>query len=255
MHKVDLNCDLGEGFGMYSIGNDEAIMDYVTSVNIACGFHAGDPEIMQKTVELAMKKGVAIGAHPGYQDLVGFGRREIKMTHDAIRASIIYQVGALKSFVEASGGKLQHVKPHGALYSLAASDYGVAMTIAKAIYDIDKNLIFMGLSNSEMIKAAEDIGLKAAREVFADRRYTKDLKLVSRSVEGSLIEDVDDSISQCIDIIVNSNVMDIELERRELSGDSICIHGDNAHGIELASMLEYTLKSQGIKLKPLRDFI
>lgn len=249
MYKIDLNCDLGESFGIYNIGSDEAIMDYVTSVNIACGFHAGDPLIMEKTVDLAIKKGVSIGAHPGYQDLQGFGRRDIRLTLEEIRALIIYQVGALKTFVEVRGGKLNHVKPHGALYNLAARDSKVAQTIAKAIFDIDENLILLGLSGSEMITEGRKIGLKVANEVFADRRYTKDLKLVSREIEGAVIHDVDDSVNQCIDIIVNQNIVDIELNQRRINGDSICIHGDNIQGVELARILTHALKANNIKLE------
>lgn len=252
MHKIDLNCDLGESFGIYKIGNDEEIMNYVTSVNIACGFHAGDPLIMKKTVDLAIKKGVSIGAHPGYNDIVGFGRRDIKLSLEEIRSLIIYQVGALKAFVEASGGRLNHVKPHGALYNLAASNYEVAETIAKAIYDIDKDLILIGLSGSEMIKAGNDIGLKVANEVFADRRYTKDLKLVNRSKEGALIDNVDDSVNQCIDIVMNNNVIDESLCSRDIIGDTICIHGDNNQGLELAKVLVDTLKLYNIKLESVK---
>ncbi|MBI9013471.1 MAG: 5-oxoprolinase subunit PxpA [Clostridiales bacterium] len=249
--KIDLNCDLGESFGVYALGNDEMIMDYVTSVNIACGCHAGDPEIMEKTVELAIKKGVSIGAHPGYPDLQGFGRRDMAMSKEALRASMIYQISALKGFVEIKGGKLQHVKPHGALYNLAAKDYEVARVIAQAIYDIDPSIIFMGLADSEMIRAGNDVGLKVAREVFADRRYTKDKNLVPRNLKGAVIEDVSDSINQCLSIISKHELIDYEGNKLILEGDSICIHGDNAHGIELVSRLRETLKNQSIKIQSL----
>jgi len=249
--KIDLNCDLGEGFGIYALGNDEKIMDYVTSVNIACGCHAGDPEIMEKTVELAMKKGVAIGAHPGYPDLQGFGRRDMSMSKEALRASMIYQISALKGFVEIKGGKLQHVKPHGALYNLAAKDYEVARVIAQAIYDIDPSIVLMGLSDSEMIKAGLDVGLKVAREVFADRRYTKEKKLVSRNLKGAVIDKVEDSISQCMSIIKQHEIIDYDGHKQVLEGDSICIHGDNAHGIELVSRLKETLTDNAIKIQSL----
>ena len=249
--KIDLNCDLGESFGIYALGNDEMIMDYVTSVNIACGCHAGDPEIMEKTVELAINKGVSIGAHPGYPDLQGFGRRDMAMSKEALRASMIYQISALKGFVEIKGGKLQHVKPHGALYNLAAKDYEVARIIAQVIYDIDPSIIFMGLSDSEMIRAGIDVGLKVAREVFADRRYTKDKKLVSRNLKGAVIEKVEDSIKQCISIVGQHEIIDYDGNRQVLEGDSICIHGDNAHGIELVSRLRETLTNQSIKIQSL----
>lgn len=249
--KIDLNCDLGESFGIYALGNDEMIMDYVTSVNIACGCHAGDPEIMEKTVELAINKGVSIGAHPGYPDLQGFGRRDMAMSKEALRASMIYQISALKGFVEIKGGKLQHVKPHGALYNLAAKDYEVARIIAQAIYDIDPSIILMGLSDSEMIRAGLDVGLKVAREVFADRRYTKDKKLVSRNLKGAVIEKVEDSIKQCLTIIKQHEIIDYDGHKQVLEGDSICIHGDNAHGIELVSHLKETLTNQSITIQSL----
>jgi len=247
--RIDLNCDLGEGFGMYKIGNDDVIMDYVTSVNIACGFHAGDPEIMEKTVKMAIKKGVSIGAHPGYPDLQGFGRRDMNMSHEALRASIVYQISALKGFVELYGGKLKHVKPHGALYNLAAKDYTVSKTIAQAIYDIDPEIIFVGLSDSEMIKAGTDTGLKVANEVFADRRYTSDKKLVSRLLEGAVIESVEDSINQCLSIVKTNTLEDIDGNTLSIKGDTICIHGDNTHGIELVKKLRETLVSQTIKIQ------
>lgn len=249
--KIDLNCDLGESFGIYAIGNDEIIMDYVTSVNIACGCHAGDPEIMEKTVNLAISKGVAIGAHPGYPDLQGFGRRDMAMSNEALRASMIYQISALKGFVEIKGGRLQHVKPHGALYNLAAKNYDVARVIAQAIYDIDPSLILMGLSDSEMIRAGEDVGLKVAREVFADRRYNKEKKLVSRKLEGAVIDKVEDSILQCLSIVQQHEIIDYEGNKQHLEGDSICIHGDNAHGLELVSSLRETLINNNVEIQPL----
>jgi UPF0271 protein len=249
--KIDLNCDLGESFGIYTIGNDELIMDYVTSVNIACGFHAGDPEIMEKTVQIAIRKGVSIGAHPGYPDLQGFGRRAMNLSNDALRASMIYQINALKGFVELYGGKLRHVKPHGALYNLATKDYNTALVIAQAVYDIDPNLILMGLAGSQMIKAAQSVGLSVASETFADRRYTDQLTLVPRGVEGAVIESVEDSIIQCMSIIKSQTVVDINGDIRNLEGDSICIHGDNAHGIELVKSLLDALEQESITVEAL----
>jgi len=247
--RIDLNCDLGESFGHYSIGNDEEIMNYVSSVNIACGYDAGDPEIMEKTVKLAIKKGVSIGAHPGYPDLQGFGRRPITMSHQALRSMMIYQIGALKAFVEAYGGKLVHVKPHGALYNLASKDYDVALTLAKAIYDVDKNLIFMGLAGSEMIRAGQAAGLKVCRETFADRRYTCDLKLVPRGTEGAVIEKIEDSVKQCLQMIKENKIITIDGEEKNMSGDSICIHGDNKHGLEVVKSLLDSFKENNIKVE------
>ena len=247
--RIDLNCDLGESFGQYIIGSDEEIMNYVSSVNIACGFHAGDPEIMEKTVKLAIKKGVSIGAHPGYPDLQGFGRRAMTMSDAALRSMMIYQIGALKAFIESYGGKLVHVKPHGALYNLAAKDYEVALILAKAIYDVDKDLIFMGLAGSEMIRAGEDTGLKVCRETFADRRYTDELKLVARGTKGAVIEAIDDSVDQCLKMIIDNKITTISGEEKEMYGDSICIHGDNAHGIELVKSLLESFELKKVKVE------
>lgn len=249
--KIDLNCDLGESFGAYHIGNDHMIMDYVSSVNIACGFHAGDPEIMEKTVKLAIQKGISIGAHPGYPDLQGFGRRAMTLSDESLRAMIIYQVSALKGFVEIYGGTLRHVKPHGALYNLAAKDYHVAEIIAKAVYDIDPDLILMGLAGSEMIKAAKAVGLKFSRELFADRHYTSDLKLVPRGIEGAVIDKVEDSVNQCLGMIKSNELIDINGKTQIIKGDSICIHGDNAHGIEVVQSLIESLKKENIEVKAL----
>lgn len=253
MFYVDLNCDLGESFGNYVIGNDEKILDYVTSVNIACGFHAGDPVVMENTVKKALEKGVAIGAHPGYPDLMGFGRRSMNISLEEARAYIIYQVGALKTFVEAYGGKLQHVKPHGALYNAASKDYNLARALAEAVYDIDSELIFMGLSNSIMTKAAEDVGLRVAHEVFADRAYNKDGTLVSRKIKGAVIHDTDLCIERVLNMIKNCKVKTIDGTDIEIKADSICIHGDNEMALEFAKNLKEKLREHEIHIRALRE--
>ncbi|SHJ71417.1 LamB/YcsF family protein [Paramaledivibacter caminithermalis] len=255
MFRVDLNCDLGEGFGNYKIGNDEKILDYVTSVNIACGFHAGDPVVMERTVKMAVDKGVAIGAHPGYPDLMGFGRRNMNISLEEARAYMIYQIGALKSFVETYGGKLQHVKPHGALYNTAAKDYELARALAEAIYDVDKNLIFMGLANSEMIKAAKDIGLKVANEVFADRAYNNDGTLVSRKFKGAVIHDTEVCISRVLNMVKKGLVNAIDNTEVMLKANSICVHGDNEMAVEFTKNLNERLVENGIALRALKDII
>ena len=178
--KVDLNSDLGESFGLYKIGNDENVLKYVTSANIACGMHAGDPVVMSKTVKMATENGVGIGAHPGYPDLQGFGRRNMNLTPEEITAFVVYQVGALQTFAKSEGQKLQHVKAHGALYNMAAKDIKIARAIAEGIKLVDPNLIFMALAGSKMVEAAQDAGLKVAQEIFADRAYNSDGTLVAR---------------------------------------------------------------------------
>ncbi|MDK2917856.1 MAG: 5-oxoprolinase (ATP-hydrolyzing) subunit [Candidatus Petromonas sp.] len=251
MYSVDLNCDLGESFGRYTLGNDERVLDYVTSVNIACGFHAGDPVVMEKTVKMALEKGVAIGAHPGYPDLMGFGRRNMDISIEEARAYIIYQVGALKSFVEAYGGKLQHVKPHGALYNTAAKNYELARALTEAVYDIDSELIFVALSNSIAVKAAKDTGLRVANEVFADRAYNKDGTLVSRKVEGSVIHDTELCKHRVQRMIKEGKVATMYGEDIDIKADSICIHGDNVKALEFAQGLRESLLKEEIKLEPL----
>lgn len=251
MFRVDLNCDLGESFGKYVLGNDEKVLDYVTSVNIACGFHAGDPVVMEKTVKMAVEKKVAIGAHPGYPDLMGFGRRDMNISQEEARAYIIYQIGALKTFVESYGGRLQHVKPHGALYNAAAKNYELAKTLAGAVYDVDKDLIFMGLANSEMIRAAKDIGLKVANEVFADRAYNNDGSLVSRKLKGAVIHDTEVCVSRVLDMVKKGIVKTIDGTDIGIKAESICVHGDNAMAVEFTKNLREKLEGNEVELRSL----
>lgn len=251
MFIVDLNCDLGESFGSYNIGNDEKILDYVTSVNIACGYHAGDPMVMNKTVELALKKKVAIGAHPGLPDLMGFGRRNMSVSPDEARAYVIYQLGALQAFVTAHGGKLQHVKPHGALYNMAAVDYKLAKGIVEAVYAVNPELIFVGLANSMMIRAAKDLGLSTASEVFADRAYNQDGTLVARNVPGAVIHDNSLCIARVIEMVKEKSVATIDGGRIALEADTICIHGDNPSAFEFVEELRNKAKENGIVFQPI----
>ena len=250
---IDLNSDLGESFGNYSIGNDAEVMKYVTSVNIACGFHAGDPLVIEKTIKLALKNKVAIGAHPGYQDLIGFGRRSMKLKNDELHSLILYQVGALKAMTEALGGKLDHVKPHGALYSDLAYDYNRALAVSEAIYKIDPELIFIGLANSKMLKAAREVGLRAASEVFADRSYNDDGSLVSRLEEGAVIFDGEACLEQVNQLITNNTVTSINGNTIEMNVDTICVHGDNLKALEFVKALRKFLTQKNIQLKSLKD--
>lgn len=234
--KIDLNCDLGESFGIYTLGHDDLMMDYVSSINVACGMHAGDPEVMLKTIKLAIDKGVSIGAHPGYPDLAGFGRRGMDLSDHALESTILYQVGALKVMVEAHGGRLNHVKAHGALYNKASKDYRTACILVSAIKKIDSKLIVMGLAESEMTRACHDLNMTFAGEMFADRRYTEALKLQARTESGSVLT-FNESISQCKGMILDKGVIDVQGIFRPLVGDTICIHGDNMKGVELAKKL------------------
>lgn len=246
---IDLNCDLGESFGAYKIGNDEAIMPYISSANIACGFHAGDPLTIEKTIQLALKYDVGIGAHPGYPDMEGFGRREMRLSHEELRASILYQVGAVKSMAEASGGRLQHVKPHGALYNLAAIDIEIAKIIAKTIKEIDESIVLVGLSGSELIRAAKEIGITSASEVFADRAYNNNGTLVSRNLEGATIHDTKLVTHRTIKMIKQGIVETITGKIIPIQADTICIHGDNEKALEFVINLGRVFKDQGLTIK------
>ena len=252
MTKVDLNCDLGESFGAYKIGMDEEVLQYISSANIACGWHAGDSMVMEKTVALAKKNNTAIGAHPGFPDLVGFGRRNLAATPAEVKTYIKYQVGALQAFAKAEGVKLQHVKPHGALYNMAAKDPKLAMAIAEAIKEGDSSLILMGLANSEMIKAGEALGLQVANEVFADRAYNDDGTLVARSLPGAVIHDKDLAIKRVIRMVKEGKVESINGKDVEIKVHSICIHGDNPEALVFSKNIREALINEGIEISSLR---
>lgn len=248
MYKVDLNSDLGESFGCYKIGMDEEVLKHITSANIACGFHAGDPIQMDKTVKLAMENNVQIGAHPGFMDVIGFGRREMKISKDEVKAYVKYQLGALNSFVISNGAKIQHVKAHGALYNMAAKDYDISLSIAQAVYEVDKNIILLGLANSSIIDAGKAIGLRVANEVFADRAYNSDGTLVSRSLEGSIIYDPNIAIKRVIKMVKENKVEDINGKDIDIKADSICVHGDNPKAIEFVKRIRSELIKEGINI-------
>lgn len=252
MSCVDLNCDLGESFGAYTMGMDAEVIPKVTSVNVACGYHAGDPLIMEKTVALAKQHGAAIGAHPGFPDLMGFGRRQMVVTPEEAGAYVKYQVGALMAFAKGHGLRLQHVKPHGALYNMAAKDEKLAEGICKAIYSIDPKLIFMGLAGSVMLEAAERIGLKTASEVFADRAYNDDGSLVARSKPGAVIHDPEAAVARAVKMAKEGKVISINGKEIDIRADSICVHGDNPKAIETVIKLRNALIEQGVEVKSLR---
>lgn len=251
MHRVDLNCDLGESFGRYKLGLDEEVIKYVSSVNIACGFHASDPVVMDRTVKLAKKNNTSIGAHPGFLDLMGFGRRNMDISLEEAKAYTKYQIGALYGFCKSENIKLNHVKPHGALYNMAAKDYNLAKAICESIYEFDKEIILLGLSGSELIRAGEDTGLKCANEVFADRAYEEDGSLVSRKKEGAVITDEKEAINRVIDMIVKKQVKTINGKYIDIKADSICVHGDGIKALEFVKKINEKLKENNIDIKPL----
>ncbi len=255
MAFVDINCDMGESFGTYKIGNDEEILKFITSANIACGFHAGDPATMRKTVRLALERNVGIGVHPGFQDLVGFGRRNMNLTPQEVYDLVIYQIGALYGFVKSEGGKLQHVKPHGALYNMAAKSAPLADAIAEAIFKVDPSLILLGLAGSELIKAGQKIGLNTANEVFADRTYQDDGTLTPRAMHNALIRDQNLAVSQVIRMIKQGTVRSVNGKDMPIKADSVCIHGDGDNALEFAKSITLALQESGITLAKMSSFI
>lgn len=249
--KVDLNCDLGESFGAYKIGMDEEVIKLVSSVNVACGFHASDPVVMKKTVEMAAAAGAGIGAHPGFYDLMGFGRRNMNISVSEAYAYVTYQLGALNAFCVQQGVKIQHVKPHGALYNMAGKDYELAKGICSAIHDFDPGIILLGLSGSQMIKAGEDLGLRCAKEFFADRAYEDDGSLRARTKEGAMIEDENEAIERVVKVIKTGKVTTYSGKDIDLEIDSVCVHGDNVHALDFVKSIRERLTKEGITIAPL----
>ena len=252
---IDLNCDMGESFGAYVMGNDTAILETITSANIACGFHAGDPSTMRRTVRMALEKNVGIGVHPGLQDVVGFGRREMAISAEEAFDLVVYQIGALYGFVRAEGGRLQHAKPHGALYNMAAVNRGLADSIAEAVYKVEPELILFGLAGSELTKAGERIGLKTAHEVFADRTYQADGTLTSRREPNALITDHKVAIRQIVRMVKEGKVRATDGTDVAIKADTICIHGDGKTAVEFARVIPGALREEGIEVRKVGDFL
>ncbi len=255
MLRIDLNCDLGESFGAYSLGLDAEVIPYISSANVACGFHAGDPEVMAKTVSHAAAAGVAVGAHPGFPDLLGFGRRNMDVSPKEAKAYVLYQLGALQAFCVASDVKLSHVKPHGALYNMAGKNYDLARAICEAIAAVDPSLILLALSGSQMLVAASDLGLRAAREVFADRAYEEDGSLVARSKPGAMIEDEEVAIARVVRMIKEGKVTAITGKDISLSADSVCVHGDGPKALDFVRRIRGALAAAGIAVEPLASIL
>ncbi len=255
MLKVDLNSDLGESFGSYKIGEDEEIIKNISSANIACGWHAGDSLIMEKTVKLAKNKGVAVGAHPGYFDMAGFGRRNLLVSAEELKSYVKYQLGALMAFAKSNGVSVEHVKPHGAMYNMAAKNYDLAEAIAQAIYEVDDNIILLGLANSQLIKAGEEIGLKVANEVFADRAYMPDGTLVPRSKGGALIQDTGTAIKRVVKMVKYGMIEARDGTEIAIKADSICVHGDNPQSLEFVKNIRKALENDNIQITSLRKVL
>ena len=250
MLSIDLNCDMGEGFGPHDSGNDARVMPLITSANIACGFHASDPRMMARTVHLAAQHGVAIGAHPSYPDLVGFGRRAMELTVEEIEADVTYQVGALWAFCRAEGVPLRHVKAHGALYNKAAGDIATARAIAQAINKVDSSLIMVCLSNSAMVEAAGEAGVTCVEEAFADRAYTGEGKLVPRAKPGAVLHDPALIAERVLRMARDKIVVADDGSEVTLHPQTICVHGDTPGSYEMLTAIRRRLEENGVQLKP-----
>ncbi len=248
---IDLNCDMGESFGTWIMGQDAQVMPWISSANIACGFHAGDFSTMRQTVALAKQRGVAIGAHVSLPDLQGFGRRELRVSADEAYALTLYQIGALAGFAHTAGTRIAHVKPHGALYNMAAKDNVLAGAIARAVRDFDPALILVGLAGSVLPQAGAALGLHVAHEAFADRRYEADGSLTPRRETGAVIHDVDAAVAQAMKIATTGKVETRTGETLSLRANTICVHGDRADAAKFARRLRSALDAAGVRVTAL----
>lgn len=255
MAAIDLNSDLGESFGRYTLGLDEEVIPLISSANVACGYHASDPVVMRKTVRIAKAAGAQVGAHPGYPDLMGFGRRNMAVSPEEAYGYTMYQLGALEGFLRAEGMKMQHVKPHGAFYNMAAKDYSLAEAICCAIRDFDPSLIVLGLAGGQLLKAAEDLGLKAAAEYFTDRAYEADGSLRNRRLPGAMITDEDEAIARTIRMIRENKVRTYDGQDIILNAASVCVHGDGAKALAFVRKIRERLGEEGIAIKPLCEIL
>ena len=249
--SIDLNCDLGESFGRYELGEDEAVMGFITSVNVACGLHAGDPVVIERTVRLAARLGLAVGAHPGYPDLQGFGRREMNMTPEEVEAFILYQVGAVWAFARAAGIELAHIKPHGALYNLAARDKILAEAIARGARRFSAEIILVGMAGSALTAAGESLGLRVAHEAFPDRAYEPDGSLRSRRLAGALLTTPEEITAHALQLARDGITVISRGEQRVVPVDTLCIHGDHAGAAQNAEMARAALEENGILVESL----
>lgn len=248
--RIDLNCDMGESFGIYRLGHDEEVMPMVSSINVACGFHASDPDTMLRTVRLARKYQVAVGAHPSFPDLVGFGRRAMSAAPEEIKADTLYQIGALQAICRAEGMRLQHVKPHGALYQLAAADIHAACAIAEAVYAVDPALFMVCLAHSKMVEAARLVGCRYVEEAFADRAYTKAGTLAPRRQAGAVIHDPTTVAERVLSLVEAQTITTLEDVDIPLTAQTICVHGDNPEAVAITRLIRARLEQNAITVAP-----
>ncbi len=254
MKRIDINCDMGESFGAYTLGMDVKVIKHISSANIACGYHAGDPQVMDKTVKLAKEHGVAVGAHPGYPDLVGFGRRNMDCTPDEIRDFVIYQISALNGFCRLHGIKMQHVKPHGSLYNMSVGNEAQSRAIAEAIAAVDPSLIWVALGGAQtpmVKKIAAETKIRVAFEAFPDRTYDPDGKLTSRKRPGAVIEDPEKSAEQALRMAIDGEIIAVDGSRLKMEIHTLCLHGDNPAAVEHARTIRRALEAEGIAITPL----
>jgi len=249
--RVDLNCDIGESFGAYHIGADEAVFPHITSANVACGFHGGDPTVMRVTVSRAKEGNVAVGAHPGFPDLIGFGRRNMDVSPSDVYDLMVYQIGALQGVARAAGVELQHVKAHGALYNMAAVKVELAAAIARAVRDVDRGLVLFGLPGSFLISEGDAAGLVTACEAFADRNYMSDGSLVSRRRPDAHVHDANEAVSRAIRMVREGKVRSVDGDDVSIRADTICIHGDGPHAAEFARSLRSAFARESIAVRAL----
>jgi UPF0271 protein len=246
--RIDLNCDMGEGYGAWRMGDDAGVMPWISSASIACGFHAGDPELMRDTVLLARDHGVAIGAHVSFPDLQGFGRREMKLAPATVRELVLYQIGALAAIARGAGTRLAHVKPHGALYNMAARDAALAAAVAEAVREFDSDLVLYALAGSESVRAARALGLSVAEEAFCDRRYEADGSLTPRGIVGAVLDDPEMACEQAAAIVRDAAVQARDGSRVALTADTLCVHGDRSDAATFAQRLSATLRNAGVRI-------
>lgn len=250
MPVVDLNCDCGEGFGAYSMGDDEAMLGIVTTANVACGFHAGDPDTMARTFALAKARGVAVGAHPGFADRAGFGRRRIPVTEAEIERLVAYQIGAAQALAIQAGHRLTHVKPHGALSNIAMAEAGPARAIARAARAVDRDLAFLAIAGTELERAGQAEGLATVCEIYADRGYTDDGHLVPRSAPGAVLHDADEAAARAAAMVGAGAVFAVSGKQVKVGIDSICVHGDTPGAVAMARAVRAALERAGVTLRP-----
>jgi UPF0271 protein len=251
--KIDLNCDMGESFGVYKMGLDEEVIKYISSASIACGFHAGDPMWMRRTVRLAEEHGVAVGAHPSYPDLAGFGRRNVDATPQQVKDDLVYQMGALQAFTEA--GSLQHVKPHGAMYNRAVDDEELARAICEAVIEVDPGMVLVALAGSRWASIAGDMGLRVATEIFADRAMNADGTLVPRSQPSAVLHDVDDVAERSVRMVTEGKARAITGEDIDVRAASLCIHGDTPGAVKMAAAVRKGLEAEGVAIVPMGELV